>query len=75
MGVAKYRSISEVPPLPRCSDEELLSRIRRVLDRAFRLAGPRQTYGVLRFRSMEEANAARDQATIARMRATRRDSE
>ena len=75
MGVTKYRSASEVPAPSRCSDEELVPRIRRVLDRSFRFAGPRQTYGVSRFRSMEEANAARERATIARMRATRRDVE
>jgi hypothetical protein len=49
--------------------EELAGRIRVLWNRAFLLAPPSFPRGVARFRNIEEANAARERATLGRMRA------
>jgi hypothetical protein len=70
MPVTKYRSISDMPrPGPR-SGEELAKRIRAVWRRSQILCPATIRPGVFRFSSIEEANAARDQATRERMKAT-----
>ncbi len=71
MPVQKYRSVEEMPRPERVPDDALLARIRAVMARA-RLFAPALAMprGVAKFRSIEEANAARDQATLERMRAS-----
>jgi hypothetical protein len=71
MGVTKYRSIEEVPRPPLRTGAELEASIRAVLKRAFSLCPPLGVRGVTRFRSIDEASAAREQATIERMRRLR----
>jgi len=71
MPVRKYRSVEDMPPPP-ASSAALVDRIRAVWERARLLAPPPAIpRGVARFRTIEEANAARDGATLQRMRATR----
>ncbi|MBX3272227.1 MAG: hypothetical protein KF729_18325 [Sandaracinaceae bacterium] len=73
MPVTKYRSVQEMPRPERVADAELLARIRAVMARA-RLFAPPLTAprGVTKFRSIEEADAAREAQTIERMRRSRR---
>ncbi len=70
MPVYKYRSVEEMPPPPQRSTD-LVARIRAVWNRAALLAPRLLPTGLQRFRSMGEANLARQEATLARMRATR----
>ena len=72
MPVYKYRSVEDMPRPPRASGEDLVQRIRAVWNRAALLCPPRPPRGVMRFRTIEEANAARDRATLERMRSTAR---
>lgn len=60
MPVEKYRDVSDMPAPPRADEEELVRRIREVWERAVALAGPPRWRGVQRFRSLEEAQAARE---------------
>jgi hypothetical protein len=70
MSVHRYRSVAEMPP-PKRAQGDLLERIRAVWKRAFQLAPPAPPRGVRRFKTIEEANAAREADVIARMRALR----
>jgi hypothetical protein len=68
MPVHKYRSVSDMPPPGRAEDPDLASRIRVLWARAF-LLHPRAPHrGVRRFRTIAEANAARERDTLERMR-------
>ena len=71
MPVSKYRSVEQMPPAPRASDDELAERITAAWSRARRYAPLSIVPGVQRFRSVEDANAARGEATTERMRKTR----
>ena len=71
MPVTRYRDVSEMPPPPRITGEDLADRIRAVLSRAVELASLEPLPGVRRFRSIEEAQEARARETIARMRRIR----
>ena len=74
MPVFKYRSVMDMPPPPRCpDDEELVARIRAVWDRVARLAGGGYPPGVHRFRSIQEAQEARERVVRDRMRRLRRE--
>jgi len=68
MAVTRYRDVSEMPEPPRPSGAELVRRIRAVMGRAARLAGLGYPAGVHRFRTLEQAQAARDAVTRDRAR-------
>lgn len=72
MPVYKYRRAEDIPSLERSSEAELATRIRRLWRRAFLLSPPSFRRGVIRFRTIEEANADRLRATRERMRRTAR---
>jgi hypothetical protein len=57
-----------MPPPEVRTDATLASRIRTLWSRAFLLCAPDRRRGVRRFRSIEEANQERAQATAERMR-------
>jgi len=67
MPVRRYRDVAEMPPPPP-PKEALLWRIRGAWRRAVALAPPDPPRGVQRFHSLEEAQAARAEATAARIR-------
>ncbi len=69
MAVTRYRDVSAMPDLPRPAGAELVRRIREVMSRAARLAGAGYPPGVHRFRTLEQAQAARD--AVVRERARR----
>jgi hypothetical protein len=69
--VQKFRDVAAMPRPPRAPNGTLEERIGALWERTAELLSPRVIRGVQRFRSIEEANAARDLATIERMRATR----
>ncbi len=69
MPVYKYRSVEEMPPPPQ-RPTDLVARIRAVWNRAALLAPRLLPKGFQRFRNMDEANLARHEATLVRMRAT-----
>jgi DNA-binding response OmpR family regulator len=60
--VEKFRSVADMPPLESASPADVAARIRAVLRRAAALAGNDCPRGVQRFRTLEEAQAARDVA-------------
>ncbi len=74
MPVYRYRSVADMPRVPPAPPERLEERIRAVWNRAYLLCPFRPPRGVMRFRSIEAANQAREQATIERMRRTARAS-
>lgn len=71
MPTFKYRSVEEMPRTVRVADAELAGRIRALWNRSFLFSPPEMPRGVQRFRTIEEANAARDQTTRERMRSRR----
>lgn len=69
MPVRKYRSVEEMPRPEPAAAGELAQRIRTLWRRARLLAPPPIVpRGVTRFRNIAEANAARDAATVRRMK-------
>ena len=70
MPVAKFKNISDMPPTPRVQGPELIERIRALWNRAFALSPPDFSRGVIRFRTITDANRARFDRQIARMRRT-----
>ena len=71
MPVTKYRDVSEMPPPERVTGPDLAERIRRCWERARIMGGYARVRGVQRFRSVTEAQEARQQARIAHMRRLR----
>ncbi len=71
MPVERFRDVAEMPPLPLASGETLTARIRAVWGRSWRLADVRWPPGVQRFRSLEEAQVARNAVVRERVRALR----
>jgi hypothetical protein len=57
-----------MPGTPRAHDSELAERITTLWQRAMTLAPLSVVPGVQRFHTIEEANEARNQATLERMR-------
>lgn len=71
MSVTKYRSVADMPPPERVTGDALVDRIRAVWERSRRLCPPAYTPGVQKFRSIEEAQAARARDERERVRAIR----
>ena len=73
MTVKRYRDVAEMPSpspgIPR--DPATFARIRELWQFSSRLVPPLFRAGVYRYRSIEDSAAARDRATIERMRALR----
>jgi len=59
MAVERYRDVSEMPRPPRPAPEQLLAAIAAVWERAHLRLRPDVPRGVSRFRTLEEAQAAR----------------
>ena len=72
MPVTKYRHVEQMPPTPRSGDGELAERITTLWRRAKQFAPVCVAPGVQRFHTIEEANAARSDATVKRMRKARK---
>lgn len=68
MPVTKYKNASDMPPVPRVEGLELIERIRVLWNRAFALSPPDFPRGVTRFRSISDANSARFDLLVARLR-------
>ena len=73
MTVKRYRDIADMPaPSPNAPGvASTYDRIRELWRFSSRLVPPLFQPGVYRFRSVEESGAARDRATIDRMRTVR----
>ena len=67
MPVFKYRDIAEMPPLPIVPIEHRAARIRSLWERAHLIGGGVISRGVLRFRSVDDAQLTRTRATLERM--------
>lgn len=73
MTVERYRDASEMPPPPRAAGADLARRIAAAWERA-QLGGPLDIpRGVQKFSDIEEAQAARESRTIARLRRRQRE--
>lgn len=68
MPVRRYHDVSEMPRVAGASIAPLLDRIAAAWERAHPYGKVPLLRGVRRFRSIEEAQATRRAATIARMR-------
>jgi hypothetical protein len=73
MTVKRYRDIATMPPPTPCMphEPETFARIRDLWQFSSRLVPPLFRPGVYRYRSIEDSTAARDRATVERMRAMR----
>jgi len=73
MTVKRYRDVSAMPaPSPGIPhDPATFARIRELWQFSSRLVPPLFRPGVYRYRSIEDSTAARERATIERMRALR----
>ncbi len=70
MPVWKYRDVSLMPPPPRPTrEEDLVRRLRALWRRAARFAPTGYPPGVYKFRTIEEAQAARERNRRERRRA------
>jgi hypothetical protein len=65
MPVQKYRSAAEMPPLERCDpqSEDFLRRVAKLWARSSAFSQRVYPRGVFKFRSLEEAQKAREQVT------------
>jgi hypothetical protein len=65
MPVKKYRSVAEMPRVPHCEplSQDCIARITRLWARASAMSPRIYPRGVFKFRSIEEAQAARDRVT------------
>jgi len=76
MPVKKFRSVEEMPPVDWCEtvDEECFRRIARLWARSSAFSARVYPRGVFKFRSLEEAQEARERVTqenVARLRRER----
>jgi hypothetical protein len=73
VGVTRYREVAEMPPPGRSdpSDPRTYTRIKGLWRFCSRCLPALFEPGVYRYRSIEESQAARERATIDRMRALR----
>jgi len=65
MPVQKFRSVEDMPPVPRCKslDAECLRRIAALWAWSSAVSARVYPRGVFKFRSLEEAQEARDRVT------------
>jgi hypothetical protein len=77
MPVQKFRRIEDMPPVPRCKslDEECLRRIAALWARSSAFSARVYPRGVFKFRSIEEAQAARARVTRENIDRLRRERE
>lgn len=68
MPVTKFKSVSDMPRPSRADGADLIERIDAVWSRAFELLPPEFPRGVMRFRSIDDANRARAASVAERMR-------
>jgi hypothetical protein len=70
MPVKKYRSVAEMPRVPDCEplSQECIARITRLWARASAMSPRIYPRGVFKFRSIEEAQAARERVTEENVR-------
>jgi hypothetical protein len=70
MPIQKYRSAAEMPRIPSCEplSDEGLARIRQLWARSSAMSPRIYPRGVFKFRSIEEAQAARDRVTQENVR-------
>lgn len=70
MPIKKFRSVAEMPRVLPCEplSEEHIGRIARLWARASALSPRVYPRGVFKFKSLEEAQAARDRVTEANVR-------
>ncbi len=71
MGVTKYRSVADMPPVQRASGHDLAQMIRIAWSRSRRLWGAGYTPGVQKFSSIEEMQKDRENEERARIRRLR----
>jgi hypothetical protein len=69
--VHKYRRVADMPHPPRVAEGNLAQRITALWQRSATMTPFRVVVGVQRFRSIEEANRAREEATLERLRQLR----
>lgn len=67
MTVQRFRDVADMPPPPLAGAPDLERRIREVLARAHSVSGFTVVPGVQKFRSVDEANEARLEATRRRV--------
>ena len=77
MPIQKFRSIEDMPPVPRCKtlDEECLRRIAGLWEWSTAFGARIYPRGVFKFRSIEEAQAARERVTRENIDRLRRERE
>jgi hypothetical protein len=77
MPVKKYRSVEDMPPVPPCEtlDEACLRRIAKLWSRSSSFAARIYPRGVFKFRSIEEAQEARERVTQENVDRLRRERE
>jgi hypothetical protein len=73
VGVTRYRDVADMPPPGRSdpADPRTYARIKELWRSSSRFLPPLFEPGVTRYRSIDESQAARERATIQRMRAVR----
>ena len=73
MAIHKYRTVHDMPELPLVRDpEERLNRLAALWEASYLVAVDDTPRGVQRFRSVEEADAARQIILVERMRQRRK---
>lgn len=77
MPVQKFRSIEDMPPVPWCEtlDEACLRRIAKLWARSSAFSPRIYPRGVFKFRSIEEAQEARERVTQENIDRLRRERE
>lgn len=77
MPVQKFRSVEDMPPVPWCEalDEACLRRIAKLWARSSAFSRRIYPRGVFKFRSIEEAQAARERVTQENVDRIRRERE
>lgn len=71
MPIHKYRHVADMPRPPRVTGDGLAQRITELWQRSATMTPLVVIPGVQRFRSIEEANRAREGATLERLRQLR----
>jgi len=77
MPIQKFRSVEDMPPVPPCEtvDADCLRRIARLWARASAWSGMVYPRGVFKFRTIKEAQAARERVTQENVDRLRREHE